>query len=174
MYLNTHFSNRIQIFCYHHDKTPKRNVFSTALAVLFTLVDSGIDVVGSTIYPGYSFNCSKLLNRVESITQTRPEEMTKREKGEKEEKGEKREKFVKLVKPKHYNNLSAAGAQAAVCLKFGGRLSHDVNCHSINFILVFWIITLRQPCGATSIFDGFIKVLFSFFYAAIKCLQQAV
>merc|ERR1711983_262892 len=86
------------------------------------------------------------------------------EKGERGGKGENEwmngEKFVKLVKPKHYNSLSAAGAQAAVCLKFGGRLSHDVNCHSINFILVFWIITLRQPCGATSIFDGFIFIFF--------------
>ena len=60
------------------------------------------------------------------------------EKGEKEEKGEKGEKgekFVKLVKPKHNNSLSAAGAQAAVCSNFGGRLSHDVNSHSINLIV---------------------------------------
>ena len=91
-------------------------------------------------------------------------EMEKTEKmGEKEKMGEmgkmgkwgKWRKFVKLVKPKHYNSLSAAGAQAAVSFNFGGRLSHDVNCH-VNFILVFWIITLRQPCGATSIFDWFI------------------
>merc|ERR1712074_415072 len=69
------------------------NIVSTALAVLFTLVDSGIDVVGSsTIYPGYSFNCSKLLNRVESITQTRPEEKRKRGKEKKERKGEKEKK----------------------------------------------------------------------------------
>ena len=51
------------------------------------------------------------------------------------ENGENEEKFVKLVKPKHYNSLSAAGAQAAVCLNFGGRLSYDVNSHSINFIV---------------------------------------
>ena len=53
--------------------------------------------------------------------------------GEKE-KGENGEKNVKLVKSKHYNSLSAAGAQAAVCSNFGGRLSHDVNSHSINLI----------------------------------------
>ena len=59
------------------------------------------------------------------------------EKGEKRRKsrnGENGEKFVKLVKPKYYNSLSAAGAQAAVCSEFGGRLSHDVNSHSINLI----------------------------------------
>ena len=48
--------------------------------------------------------------------------------------GENGEKFVKLVKPKYYNSLSAAGAQAAVCSNFGGRLSHDVNSHSFNLI----------------------------------------
>ena len=56
-------------------------------------------------------------------------------------------KFVKLVKPKHYNSLSAAGAQAAVCSNFGSRLSHDVNSHSINLIvglLVYYMeATLR-------------------------------
>ena len=51
------------------------------------------------------------------------------------EKGENGEKFVKLVKLKHYNSLSAAGAQAAVCSSFGGRLSHDVNSHSIDLIV---------------------------------------
>ena len=54
---------------------------------------------------------------------------------EKGEKGENGEKFVKLVKQKYYNSLSAAGAQAAVCSNFGGRLSHDVNSHSINLIV---------------------------------------
>ena len=57
------------------------------------------------------------------------------------EKGENGEKFVKLVKLKHY------GAQAAVCSSFGGRLSHDVNSHSINLIvglLVYYMeATLR-------------------------------
>ena len=56
------------------------------------------------MYPGDSFDCSKLLNRVEPITQTRPEEKTKtkrdkKEKMEKKEKREKRDKFVKLVQP---------------------------------------------------------------------------
>ena len=68
----------------------------------------------------------------------------KRKRGENGENGE---KFVKLVKPKHYNSLSAAGAQAAVCSSFGGRLSHDVNSHSINLIvglLVYYMeATLR-------------------------------
>ena len=43
--------------------------------------------------------------------------------------------FVKLLKPKHHNSLSAVGAQAAVCSNFGGRLSHDVNSHSIKLIV---------------------------------------
>ena len=67
------------------------------------------------------------------------EKMEKMEKkgknGENGEIGEKGEKFVKLVKPKHYNSLSAAGAQAAVCSNFDRRLSHDVNSHSINLIV---------------------------------------
>ena len=41
--------------------------------------------------PGDSFDCSKLLNRVEPITQTIPEEKTKT-KGDKKEKMEKRRK----------------------------------------------------------------------------------
>merc|ERR1711947_34623 len=46
---------------------------------------------------GYSFDCSKLLNRVEPITQTRPEEKTKtkRDKKEKMEKRRKRRKWRK-------------------------------------------------------------------------------
>ena len=52
----------------------------------------------------------------------------------KKKRRKKGEKFVKLVKPKHYNSLSAAGDQATVCSKFGSRLSHDVNSHSINLI----------------------------------------
>ena len=53
-------------------------VFSTALAVLFTLVDSGIDVYTTSSSSSSSiiidsFDCSKLLNRVETITQTRPD-----------------------------------------------------------------------------------------------------
>ena len=55
--------------------------------------------------------------------------------GKKGGNGENGDKILKLVKPKHYNSLSAAGAQAAVCSNFGGRLSHDVNCHPINLIL---------------------------------------
>ena len=77
-------------------------VISTALAVLFTLVDSGIDVlvVVLLLLSGDSFDCSKLLNRVEPITQTRPEEKTKtkRDKKEKMEKREKREKMEKMEK----------------------------------------------------------------------------
>ena len=74
------------------------NIFSTALAVLFTLVDSGIDVYSSSIYiSGDSFDCSKLLNRVEPITQTRPEEKTKT-KRDKKEKMEKKEKMRKKRK----------------------------------------------------------------------------
>ena len=69
-------------------------IVSTALAVLFTLVYSVVYIVPST-YPGYSFDCSKLLNRVEPITQTRPEEKRKREKGEKEKKEKKEEKGEK-------------------------------------------------------------------------------
>ena len=44
-------------------------------------------------------------------------------------------KILKLVKPKHYNSLSAAGAYPAVCSNFGGQLSHDINSHSINLIV---------------------------------------
>ena len=49
---------------------------------------------------GDSFDCSKLLNRVEPITQTRPEEKTKtkRDKKEKMEKMEKKEKMRKMRK----------------------------------------------------------------------------
>ena len=65
------------------------NLFSTALAVLFTLVDSGIDVLVVVLLSGDSFDCSKLLNRVEPITQTRQEEKRKRDKGEKGEKEKK-------------------------------------------------------------------------------------
>ena len=46
-------------------------IISTALAVLFTLVDSGIDRCSTTT--GDSFDCSKLLNGVEPITQTNPD-----------------------------------------------------------------------------------------------------
>ena len=56
-----------------------------------------------------------------------------------EKMGENGEKFVKLVEPKYYNSLSAAGAQAAVCSNFGGRLSQDVNSHSINLIVDLFI-----------------------------------
>ena len=59
-----------------HSKTIKQSlnspskVISTALAVLFTLVDSGIDVlVCTSMYPGYRFDCSKLFNRFERINQ---------------------------------------------------------------------------------------------------------
>ena len=52
---------------------------------------------------GDSFDCSKLLNGVEPITQTRPEEKTKtkrdkKEKMEKKEKKEKRRKWRKWGK----------------------------------------------------------------------------
>ena len=49
---------------------------------------------------GDSFDCSKLLNRVEPITQTRPEEKTKtkRDKKEKMEKKERKEKMRKRRK----------------------------------------------------------------------------
>ena len=73
-------------------------LFSTALAVLFTLVDSGIYVVLLVVWSGDSVDCSKLLNRVEPITQTKPgqtrgkEEKRKGEKGGKGETGEKGEK----------------------------------------------------------------------------------
>ena len=63
------------------------------------MVDSGIDVV--CMYgPGDRFDCSKLLNRVETITQTRPEEKTKtkRDKKEKMEKKERKEKMRKRRK----------------------------------------------------------------------------
>ncbi len=71
---------------------------STALAVLFTLVDSVVQYIYSTT--GDSFDCSKLLNGVEPITQTRPEEKTKtkRDKKEKMEKKEKKEKMRKRRK----------------------------------------------------------------------------
>ena len=73
--------------------------------------------------------------------------MGKRGKRGKSRKWRKWRKIVKLVKPKYYNSLSAAGAQAAVCSNFGGRLSHDVNSHSINLIvglLVYYMeATLR-------------------------------
>ena len=67
---------------------------STALAVLFTLVDSGIYILLLVYSTIDSFNCYKLLNRVDPITQTRPEEKTKtkRDKKEKMEKMRKREK----------------------------------------------------------------------------------
>ena len=50
-----------------------------------------MDVVCSTT-TGDSFDCSKLLNRIEPITQTRPDEKmkTKRDKKEKMEKKEKK------------------------------------------------------------------------------------
>ena len=70
--------------------------------MLFTLVDSGIYVVLIVVlvWSGYRFDCSKLLNRVEPITQTRPEEKTKtkRDKKEKMEKKEKRRKRRKWGK----------------------------------------------------------------------------
>ena len=71
----------------------------------------------------------------------------KRRKRRKRRKWRKRTKFVKLVKPKHYNSLSAAGAQAAVCSNFGGRLSHDVNSHSINLTvgLLFYYMGAVLP-----------------------------
>ena len=43
--------------------------------------------------PGDSFDCSKLLNRVEPITQTRPEEKTKMGKMREKEKRGKRRKW---------------------------------------------------------------------------------
>ena len=65
--------------------------------MLFTLEDSEIDVYSSTT--GDSFDCSKLLNRVEPITQTKPdqtrgkeEKRKKRKRRKKGEKGRKREK----------------------------------------------------------------------------------
>ena len=39
---------------------------------------------------GYSFDCSKLLNRVEPITQTKPDQTRGKEKNEKKEKKEKK------------------------------------------------------------------------------------
>ena len=68
-------------------------------------MDSGIYVVVEVL-SGYSFDCSKLLNGVEPITQTRPEEKTKtkrdkKEKMEKKEKkgeNEKKEKMEKMGK----------------------------------------------------------------------------
>ena len=71
--------------------------------MLFTLVDSGIDVSSSSIYPGYSFDCSKLLNRVEPITQTKPDQTRgkeKKRKRRKKGKGEKREKEKKEKREK--------------------------------------------------------------------------
>ena len=62
--------------------------------------------------PGDSFDCSKLLNRVEPITQTKPDQSrgkeekskrrkrSKREKGEKGEKGEKEKREKKEKKEK--------------------------------------------------------------------------
>ena len=50
------------------------------------------------------------------------------------EKGENGEKIVKLVKPKHNNSLSAAGAKAAVPWNLGCRLSLVGKSHSINLI----------------------------------------
>ena len=52
------------------------------------------------VLSGDSFDCSKLLNRVEPITQTRPEEKTKtkRDKKEKMEKKERKEKMRKRRK----------------------------------------------------------------------------
>ena len=47
------------------------------------------------VWSGDRFDCSKLLNRVEPITQTRPEEKRKIEKGEKGEIREKGEKRIK-------------------------------------------------------------------------------
>ena len=85
-----------------------KDFISAALAVLFTLVDSGIDVlvVIVVVYTtGDSFDCSKLLNRVEPITQTRPdqtrgkEEKRKKRKREKEKK-RKREKEKKRKREK--------------------------------------------------------------------------
>ena len=68
------------------------------------LVVGGVrDIVVVVVVSGDSFDCSKLLNRVEPITQTKPdqtrgkEEKKKREKGEKEKK-EKREKREKKEK----------------------------------------------------------------------------
>ena len=48
--------------------------------------------------PGDSFDCSKLLNRVEPITQTRPDQTRLEEKRKKKEKREKREKMEKKEK----------------------------------------------------------------------------
>ena len=52
----------------------KSAVISTALAVLFTLVDSGIDVYTSTSTTSTidSFDCSKLFNIVEPVSQWLP------------------------------------------------------------------------------------------------------
>ena len=52
------------------------------LDVFKTELEAQIQIHYSIYYrSGDRFDCSKLLNRVEPITQTRPEEKTKREKG---------------------------------------------------------------------------------------------
>merc|ERR1712208_4434 len=77
------------------DRKPRRTkyldcytVISTALAVLFTLFDSGIDVLWNID----SFDCSKLLNRVQPITQTRPDQTRGKEENRKKEKKREKEK----------------------------------------------------------------------------------
>ena len=82
---------------------------------------------------------------------------------EKIEKMAKMEKMGKMGKRSNVKcSLSAAGAKAAVRSNFGCRLSLVENLTQLILLVVFLFVIWWQPCGATSIFDGFILTKFNF------------